>query len=443
MTTNNNTKKLQFETLQIHAGHEFDTDTKSRVVPIHQTASYVFKDSKHAANLFGLKEFGNIYTRIMNPTTDVLEKRVAPLEGGVAALATSSGQAAQFLTITTLLSAGDNFISTSQLYGGTYTQFKYQFKKYNIEARFIDINNHELIDDLIDEHTKAIYIETLSNPNITVPDFEKIATKAKQFDLPLIVDNTLGCVGYLFRPIDYEANIVVQSATKWLGGHGTSIGGIIVDAGNYNWSNGKFPQFTTPSQAYHGLVFWDVFGADSPFGNIAFIILARVDSLRDNGCTLSPFNSFLFLQGLETLSIRVDRHIQNTLKLANWLENQNWVEKVSYPGLSSSAYYHLVEKYFPKGAGAVLTFKIKGGKEVADELINSVQIINHLANLGDVKTLIIHPASTTHDQLSVEEQKAAGVEPGLIRVSVGLEHIDDIIYDLEQAAKKALNKNFN
>lgn len=435
--TTNNISKLKYETLQIHAGQEIESTTKSRVTPLYQTASYHFDNSKHAANLFGLKEFGNIYTRIMNPTTDVFEKRVAALEGGTAAVATSSGQAAQFLALTTILKQGDNFVTSSQLYGGTFTQFKYQFKRWGIEARFVDVNKPEKIIDLIDDNTKAIYIETISNPKFTIPDFEKISSIAKQYDLPLVVDNTFGAVGYLFKPIDYGANIVVQSATKWICGHGTSIGGIIVDGGNYNWGNGKFPQFTEPSEAYHGLVFWDVFGANSQFGNIAFGIKARVDGLRDNGCTISPFNSFLLLQGLETLSIRMDRHIENAQKLANWLEIQDWVEYVYYPGLESSIYYNLSKKYFPKGAGAVLVFKAKEGKEFADLLIDNVSLLSHLANLGDVKTLIIHPGSTTHEQLTEEEQKAAGVKQGEIRISVGLEHIDDIISDIAKAAKIA------
>lgn len=430
-------ENYHFETLQLHAGHEID-NTLSRAVPIYQTTSYVFKDSEHAANLFGLKEFGNIYTRIMNPTTDVFEKRMAALEGGVAALATSSGQSAQFLALTNILGAGDNFISTSYLYGGTYNQFKVQFKRLGIDVKFVDGDAPSDFEKLIDAKTKAIYLETIGNPRFNIPDFDAIAAIAKKHEIPFIVDNTLGTAGYLFRPIEHGANIVVQSATKWIGGHGTSIGGVIVDAGNFNWANGKFPQFTEPSEGYHGLKFWEVFGADGPFGNIAFIIRARVEGLRDYGNALSPFNAFLMLQGLETLSLRVDRIVENSLTLARWLEEQDWVESVNYPGLKSSPYHTLANKYLKRGFGGVLTFKIKAGKEAADKLVNSVELISHLANVGDSKTLIIHPSSTTHEQLSLEEQKSSGVEPGQLRISVGTEHIDDIKADLIQAYKKSI-----
>lgn len=426
-------KQLNFETLQLHAGQEVDSATNARAVPIYQTTSYLFNDSEHAANLFGLKEFGNIYTRIMNPTTDVFEKRIAALEGGVAALATSSGQAAQFLAISNICQQGDNIISTSYLYGGTYNQFKVQFKRLGIDVKFVEGDNPEDFDKLVDENTKAIYIETIGNPRFNIPDFDEIAKIAKKHDLPLIVDNTFAGAGYLFRPIEHGANIVVESATKWIGGHGTSIGGVIVDAGNYNWGNGKFPQFTEPSEGYHGLKFWDVFGADGPFGNIAFIIRARVEGLRDYGASLSPFNAFLLLQGLETLSLRVQRHVDNALELSKWLEKQDIVEEVNYPGLESSPYHSLAKKYLKNGFGGVLTFKVKGGKDAADKIVNSVNLISHLANVGDAKTLIIHPSSTTHEQLSLEEQKTTGVEPGCLRISVGIEHIDDIKTDLEQA----------
>ena len=426
----------RFETLQLHAGQEVDQTTNSRAVPIYQTTSYLFNDTEHAANLFGLKEFGNIYTRIMNPTTDVLEKRIAALEGGIAALATSSGQAAQFLAISNILCAGDNFISTSYLYGGTYNQFKVQFKRLGIDVKFVDGDNPEDFEKLIDDKTKALYLETIGNPQFNVPDFDAYAKLAHKYEIPLIVDNTLGTAGYLCRPIDHGANIVVQSATKWIGGHGTSIGGVIVDAGNFNWANGKFPQFTEPSEGYHGLVFWDVFGANNTFGNIAFIIRARVEGLRDYGSAMSPFNAFLFLQGLETLSLRVQRHVDNALEIAKWLETQDIVEHVNYPGLESSPYYQLAKKYLKNGFGGVLTFKVKGGQETADKIINNVELISHLANIGDAKTLIIHPSSTTHEQLSLEEQKASGVEPGLIRLSVGIEHINDIKNDLLQAFNK-------
>jgi len=431
MTTN-----LKFESLQLHAGQEVEPNTLSRAVPIYQTTSYLFKNSEHAANLFGLKELGNIYTRLMNPTTDVFEKRVAALEGGVAALATSSGLGAQFIALTNILESGDNFVSTSYLYGGTYNQFKVQFKRLGITVKFVDGDNPADFEKLIDEKTKAIYLETIGNPRFNVPDFDAIAKIAQKHDIPLIVDNTFGCAGYLFRPLEHGANIVVESATKWIGGHGTSLGGVIVDGGNFNWGNGKFPQFTEPSEGYHGLKFWDVFGANSPFGNIAFIIRARVEGLRDYGATLSPFNAFLLLQGLETLSLRVQRHVENTLELAHWLEKNNQVESVNYPGLESSAYHDLAKKYLHRGFGGVLTFKIKGGKESADKLVNEVKLISHLANIGDAKTLIIHPSSTTHDQMTLEEQLSAGVEPGLLRVSVGIEHIDDIKNDLQQAFDK-------
>jgi O-acetylhomoserine (thiol)-lyase len=422
-----------FETLQLHAGQEADPSTGSRAVPIHQTTSYVFKNSEHAANLFGLKEFGNIYTRIMNPTTDVFEKRIAALEGGVAAVATSSGQAAQFLAITNILGAGDNFISTSYLYGGTYNQFKVQFKRLGIQVKFVDGDNPADFEKLIDAKTKAIYLETIGNPRFNIPDFDAIASVAVKNNIPLIVDNTFGAGGYFFRPIEHGANIVVESATKWIGGHGTSIGGVIVDAGNFNWGNGKFPQFTEPSEGYHGLIFWDVFGTAGPFGNIAFAIRARVEGLRDYGSSLSPFNAFLLLQGIETLSLRVQRHGENALELAKWLQKHPKVNGVDYPGLPENPYHLLAKKYLKNGFGGVLTFKVKGGKEAADKVVNSLKLISHLANVGDAKTLIIHPASTTHQQLSDEEQRNSGVIPGQLRISAGIEHIDDIKADLDQA----------
>lgn len=425
----------KFETLQLHAGQEVDPTTGSRAVPIYQTTSYVFNDSAHAANLFGLREFGNIYTRIQNPTTDVFEKRIAALEGGVAALAVGSGQAAQFIALNNILQTGDNFISTSFLYGGTYNQFKVAFKRLGIETRFANGDNPDSFEQLIDSKTKAIYVESIGNPGFNIPDFEKISAIAKNYDLPLVVDNTFGAGGYLFKPLQYGANVVVESATKWIGGHGTSVGGVIIDGGNYNWGNGKFPQFTEPSEGYHGLKFWDIFGENNPLGlpNIAFAIRARVEGLRDFGPALSPFNSFLLLQGLETLSLRVQRTVDNALEIASWLESLPQVEYVNYPGLSSSPYNTLAKKYLTNGFGGVLSFKVKGGKETADQLVNSLQLISHLANVGDAKTLIIQPASTTHEQLSAEEQRAAGVEPGLLRLSVGLEHIDDIKADISQA----------
>lgn len=423
----------KFETLQIHAGQDVDPTTGSRAVPIYQTTSYGFKNSEHGANLFGLKEFGNIYTRLMNPTSDVFEKRIAALEGGVAALAVSSGQAAQFITLNNILQAGDNFISSKHLYGGSYNQFKVAFKRLGIEVKFANIDDANDFDEQIDENTKAIYLETIGNPAFSVPDFEKIAAIAKKHDLPLIVDNTFGAGGYLFRPLAHGANIVVESATKWIGGHGTSIGGVIVDGGNYNWGNGKFPQFSEPSEGYHGLVFSDVFGEGSQFGNIQFIIRARVEGLRDFGAAISPFNSFLLIQGLETLSLRVQRHVENALALATWLENHPAVAKVNYPGLESSPYHTNAKKYLRNGFGGVLSFELKGTKENAIKLVDNLKLISHVANVGDSKTLIIQPSATTHQQLSETEQILAGVSPNQLRVSVGIEHIDDIKADFEQA----------
>ncbi|MGJ1448039.1 O-acetylhomoserine aminocarboxypropyltransferase/cysteine synthase family protein [Sphingobacterium spiritivorum] len=427
---------LKFETLQVHAGQVADPTTGSRAVPIYQTTSYVFENAEHGANLFALKQFGNIYTRIMNPTTDVFEKRIAALEGGVAAVAVASGQAAQFIALNNILESGENFVAGSNLYGGTYNQFKVAFKRLGIEVRFAQDSEAEQIESLIDDKTKAIYIETIGNPSFNIPDFEKIAAVAKRHDIPLIVDNTFGAGGYLFKPLEHGAHVVVESATKWIGGHGTSIGGVIVDGGNYNWGNGKFKQFSEPSEGYHGLVFTDVFGPDGPFGNIQFAIRARVEGLRDFGPALSPFNSFLLLQGLETLSLRVQRHVDNALEVAQWLEAHPQVEKVSYPGLKSSPYHNNAQKYLRNGFGSVLSFAIKGDPQKANEFIDSLQLISHLANVGDTKSLIIHPAATTHQQLSEEAQIGAGVYPGLLRISVGIEHIDDIKADLQQAFEK-------
>jgi O-acetylhomoserine/O-acetylserine sulfhydrylase len=430
------TLNLKFETLQLHAGQQVDPTTGSRAVPIYQTTSYVFNNAEHGANLFALKEFGNIYTRIMNPTTDVFEKRIAALEGGVAALATASGQAAQFIALNNILQTGDNFVTSPFLYGGSYNQFKVAFKRLGVEARFAKDDTAENIELLIDDKTKAIYLETIGNPGFNIPDFEKVAAVAKKYDLPLIVDNTFGAGGYLFRPLEHGAHIVVESATKWIGGHGTSIGGVIVDGGNYNWANGNYPQFTEPSEGYHGLVFADVFGIGGPFGNIQFIIRARVEGLRDFGSSQSPFNSFLLIQGLETLSLRVQRHVDNTLELAKWLETQPQVAKVNYPGLPSSPHHALAKKYLKNGFGAVLSFELKGDKANASTVIDSLQLVSHLANVGDAKTLIIQPSATTHQQLSDEEQLSAGVTPTLLRVAVGIEHIDDIKADFEQAFAK-------
>jgi len=428
-------ENLKFETLQLHAGQEVG-ETGARAVPLYQTTSYVFKNAEHGANLFALKEFGNIYTRIMNPTTDVFEKRVAALEGGVAALATGSGQAAQFLALNNILQVGDNFVTSPFLYGGTYNQFKVAFKRLGIDVRFAKDDTAEELEKHIDKKTKALYLETIGNPGYNIADFDKVAALAKKHDLPLIVDNTFGAAGYLFRPLEHGAHVVVESTTKWIGGHGTTIGGGIVDGGNYNWGNGKFPQFTEPSEGYHGLIFADVFGIGGPFGNIQFIIRARVEGLRDFGPSQSPFNSWLNIQGLETLSLRVQRHVDNALALAQWLDQHPQVASVNYPGLPSSPHHALAKKYLKNGFGAVLSFEIKGSKENASQVIDNLKLVSHLANLGDAKTLIIQPSATTHQQLSDEEQLSAGVLPNSLRVAVGIEHIDDIKADFEQAFAK-------
>lgn len=431
-------RKNHFETLQVHAGHSPDSDTLSRAVPLYQTSSYVFKNAKHAADLFDLAEFGNIYTRLMNPTTDVFEKRVAALEGGVASLAVSSGHAAQFIAITTIMRQGDNFVTSPFLYGGTHNQFKVTFAGFGIEARFSKDLNPASFEKLIDKKTKAIYVETIGNPGFNIPDFEAFAKLSQKYGIPLIVDNTFGACGYLCKPIELGANIVVESATKWIGGHGTSLGGVITDGGNFNWNNGNFPVFTEPAEGYHGKVFGDIFNQNSPMGNIAFIIKARVEGLRDLGPAISPFNSFLLIQGLETLSLRMDRIVQNTLELAKWLKANPAVEKVYYPGLEGDQNNAMAKKYLPKGAGGVLSFVLRADKEKAVKLVEHLKLVSHLANVGDAKTLIIQPSATTHSQLSAEEQISAGVEPGLFRVSLGIEHIDDIIYDFEQAFKKVI-----
>ena len=432
-----------FETLQLHAGQVADPTTNARAVPIYQTSSYVFNDAQHGANLFGLKEFGNIYTRLMNPTTDVFEKRVAALEGGVAALATASGQAAQFLAITNCMQSGDNFVSTSFLYGGTYNQFKVQFPRLGIKVKFAEGDDVASFAKQIDANTKAIYIESMGNPRFNIPDFRGLSQLAKEKEIPLIVDNTLGGAGSLIRPIDFGADVVVQSATKWIGGHGTSLGGIIVDAGTFNWGNGKFPLMSEPSDAYHGLVHWDAFGFGSDVcqmlgvptdRNIAFALRARLECLRDWGPALSPFNSFLLLQGLETLTLRIERHSSNAMTLAKWLEKHSKVESVNYPGLPTDPYHEKAKTYLTdRGMGCMLMFSLKGGFDDAVRFIDSLKLASHLANVGDAKTLVIHPASTTHQQLSVDEQASAGVTPTMVRVSVGIEHIDDIIGDFQQA----------
>ena len=424
----------RFETLQLHAGHTPDAETRSRAVPIYATTSYTFEDATHGADLFALKQFGNIYTRIMNPTNDVFEKRVAALEGGIAALATSSGQAAQFLALTTIAEAGDNIVSTSYLYGGTYNQFKVSFPRLGIAVRFADGDDPDSIASLIDEKTKAIYLETIGNPRFNIPDFKRISAIAKQHGVPLVVDNTFGAGGYLCRPIEHGADIVTASATKWIGGHGTTVGGVIVDAGTFPWNNGRFPSFTTPSPGYHGLNFWETFGPEGVLkANVAFIIRARVEGLRDFGPSQNPFGSFLLLQGLETLSLRVERSCENALALATWLEQHPAVSWVSYPGLTSHPYHERAKETLRNGFGAVLSFGVKGGQAAGARFVNSVTLASHLANVGDAKTLVIHPASTTHQQLTEAERTAAGVKEDLIRVSVGIEHIDDIKADFDAA----------
>ena len=439
----NSLTSQRFETLQLHAGQVPDPVTNSRAVPIYQTSSYVFNDVDHGANLFGLKEFGNIYTRLMNPTTDVFEKRIAALEGGVAALATASGQSAQFIAITNFLTAGDSFVSTSFLYGGSYNQFKVQFPRLGINVKFADGDDAESFEEQIDSSTKAIYVESMGNPRFNIPDFEGLSKLAKSKNIPLIVDNTLGAAGALIRPIEHGADVVVQSATKWIGGHGTSLGGVIVDAGTFDWGNGKYPLMSQPSAAYHGLVHWDAFGFGSDIcgmlgvpadRNIAFALRARLEGLRDWGPAISPFNSFLLLQGLETLSLRIERHCSNALALAKWLDDHSTVDNVSYPGLPSDKYHSRASNYMTnRGKGSMLIFSLKGGFDDAVKFINSLKLSSHLANVGDAKTLVIHPASTTHQQLSPEEQLSAGVTPTMVRVSVGIEHIDDILEDFEQA----------
>ncbi len=423
----------RFETLQVHAGQEPAPGTRARAVPIYQSTSFTFEDSAHGARLFALQELGNIYTRIMNPTTDVFEKRVAALEGGAAAVATASGQAAQFLALSTLAQAGDNVVSTSSLYGGTYNQFKVTLPRLGIGVKLVEGDEPAAFEPAIDARTKALYVESLGNPRFNVPDLRALADLAHRHELPLVVDNTFGAAGYLCRPIEHGADVVVASATKWIGGHGTSIGGIVVDAGRFDWGSGRFPLFTDPAPGYHGLDFWETFGPRSPFGNIAFAVRARVEGLRDLGPSLSPFNAFLLLQGLETLSLRVQRHVDNALALARWLERHPRVAWVNYPGLASHPSHALAKRYLRHGFGGVLSFGIRGGREAGRQFIDGVRLASHLANVGDAKTLVIHPATTTHQQLSPAEQLAAGVTPDLVRVSVGIEHLEDIQADFEQA----------
>ena len=421
-------KKLHLETLAVHAGQQVDSDTGSRAVPIYQTSSYVFKDSSHAANLFALKEFGNIYTRLMNPTTDVLEKRLAALEGGVAGLGLSSGQSAIYVSILNICGAGGHFISSGSLYGGTVTLFGHTFRKLGIEVTFVDARNPENIAKAIKKNTRLIYIESVGNPKNDILQYDKIADIAHKNGLPVICDNTV-MTPILFRPFEYGIDIVIHSCTKFIGGHGTSIGGAIVDSGNFNWANGKYPELTEPDPSYHGIKYVE------SFGNLAYILKARVQLLRDMGSCMSPFNAFLFLQGIETLHLRMPRHSENALKVAQWLEGHKSVSWVNYPGLPSHPDHKLAKRYMPDGQGGILGFGIKGGKEAGVKFINSVKLASHLANIGDSKTLVIHPASTTHQQLNEQEQFAAGVTPDYIRVSVRTEHVDDIIADFEQALK--------
>jgi O-acetylhomoserine (thiol)-lyase len=418
-------RQLGFATKSLHAGHTPDKATLARAVPIYQSTSFVFENSAHAASLFALQQFGNIYTRIMNPTTDVFEQRVAALEGGLAGLATSSGQAAQFLAITSLMGPGDELVSSATLYGGTYTQFDVSFRRLGIDVKFVEPDDPENFRKAITPKTRAIYAETIANPRMNVLDIERVAEVAHQAGVPLIVDNTMASP-YLCRPIEWGADIVLHSATKFLGGHGTSIGGIIIDGGKFQWTD-KYPAITQPSPGYHGMKFSEV------FGNLAFIIKARVEGLRDFGPCISPFNSFLFIQGIETLAYRMDAHSRNAQRMAEWLETNPAVSWVKYPGLKSSPYRKLADKYLAKGQGSIVTFGIKGGSDAGRKLIDSVKIFSHLANLGDAKSLIIHPASTTHQQLSDAQQLKAGVTPDLVRLSVGIEDIDDLLWDLDQA----------
>jgi len=422
--------KLNFDTLALHAGQTPDSATLSRAVPIYQTSSYVFKSSEHAANLFGLKEFGNIYTRLMNPTTDVLEKRLAELDGGVGALAVASGQAATTYAVLNIAQAGQNIVSTSFLYGGTYNLFHYTLPKLGIEVKFVDTSNPENIRTAIDANTRLIYTESVGNPKNNVDDFEAIAQVAHDAGIPFVVDNTV-TTPYLFKPLDHGADIVVYSLTKFIGGHGTSIGGCVVDGGRFPWDNGKFPEITEPDPSYHGLNYWEA------LGNLSYILKMRLTLLRDMGACLSPFNAFQFLQGLETLHVRLERHVSNARRVAEWLEKHPLVTWVNYAGLPSHPNYGNAQKYLPKGTGAIIGFGIKGGLEAGKRFIDNVRLLSHLANIGDAKSLVIHPASTTHQQLSPEEQVSTGVTADFIRLSVGIEDVNDILADIDQALRAA------
>ena len=419
-------RKLHFETLQVHAGYTPD-HTNSRAVPLYPTTAYTFDSAAHGANLFNLDVPGYIYTRLNNPTSDIFEQRMAALEGGVAAVGVASGQSAQMITIMALMKSGDNFVTSPYLYGGTYNQFFVSFKDLGIEARKAENDSAEAMEKLIDENTKALYTENIGNPYFNIPDFERLSALSKKYGIPLIVDNTFGCGGYLCQPIRYGANIVVESATKWVGGHGNSMGGVIVDGGNFDWGNGKFPKFSEPSEGYHGLVFW------KKFGNVAFAVRCRAEIMRDMGAVISPFNSWQLIQGIETLSVRVRKICENTLEMAHWLQKHPKVYDVNYPGLENHEYHALARKYLSNGFGGVLTFRVRGGLAQTIKFVEGLQLISHLTNVGDVRTLITHSASTTHRQLSDEAQVAAGVFPDLLRLSLGLEHLDDVKADLDQA----------
>lgn len=426
-----------FDTLLVHAGRIKSGSNGPCATPIFQTSSFLFDDSDHAAKLFELKAPGHIYTRLSNPTTDVLEQRIAALEGGTAAVAVSSGQASQFLAIQNLAGSGDNIVSSSSLYGGSYNQFKISFAKLGIDFRFAQKGDIQHFERLIDSRTKAIFIETIGNSDFYIPDFEKFGELAVKHGIPLIVDNTFGGAGYLFRPREWGANVITHAATKWIGGHGTSIGGIVVDCGNFDWSNGKFPGFTEPSDSYHGLSFWETFGPACEAGNIAFAVKARAEGLRDWGCSLSPFNAFLILQGSETLSLRLEKILSNAQQLAEWLEAHPKVERVNYPGLKSNPNHENGKRYLKNGFGGVLSFDVKGDREQASQFVNSLELLSHLVNVGDNKTLISHFASTTHAQLDAEALKRAGIGQNTLRISVGIEHISDIQKDIEQAFRRA------
>ncbi len=421
------TRKLGFTTRQLHAGQQPDPTTGSRAVPLYQTTSFQFNNTEHAANLFALKEFGNIYTRIMNPTTDVLEQRIADLEGGVGAVAASSGHGAQIMAILALCQAGDHIVSSSRLYGGTYNQFNYTLPRLGITVTFVDPTNPAAFATAVQENTKLIYGETLGNPDITIFPFEEVSAIAQKHHIPLLIDNTFA-TPYLFRPFEWGANIIIHSTTKFISGHGTTIGGVIVDGGNFNWRNGRFPNFTQPDPSYHGLVYADL-------GAPAFILKARVQTLRDIGACQAPFNSWQTIQGIETLSLRMDRHVANTQKVAEFLENHHRVAWVSYPGLASHPDHQRAQKLLPKGPGAILGCGLKGGRPAGEAFINNLSLFSHLANVGDAKSLAIHPASTTHSQLTEEELKTAGITPDFIRLSIGIEDIEDILWDLEQALR--------